>query len=57
MCEDEAGIWIGSVGSLYRYTYSDQKAVCFLKLDDMPSFMIRHMNLLDDNTMLCCSHN
>ena len=57
MCEDEDGIWIGSTGSLYRYTYSDQKAVCFLKLDDMPSFLFRHMNLLDDKTMLCCSHN
>lgn len=57
MCQDEEGIWFGSNRKIFRYTFSDSSLNLFKDLSDMPAFLVQNINLLDENTLLCSSHN
>lgn len=53
MIPDKDGVWIGGMGRLYRY--ADKKLQHFCTIAD--DFEVRHMEMIDDSTMLCCSNN
>ena len=53
MTYDDAGIWIGGIMHIYRYTYSDNKLRIYSALPK--NFSCRHIEMLDSNTLLCCS--
>ena len=54
--EDEC-IWFGSLGKLFRYTYSDDCVRPFCETADMPEFMFKNIERLNDSTLLCCSQD
>lgn len=54
--EDEC-IWFGSLGKLFRYTYSDDSVRLFCEPADMPEFMFRNIERLNENTLLCSSQD
>ena len=53
MLPDEEGVWIGGMGKLYRY--SDKKLQYFCTIAE--DFELRHLEMIDDCTLLCCSNN
>lgn len=57
LLHDEDGIWLGSNGKIYRYTYEDDRLFLFKDLKERPSFICRQIHQFDSNTLLCCSHN
>lgn len=56
LCMDEKGIWFGSTGRLYRYTYADDRFFMFCELSGREFFNIKHICNFDNNTLLCSSH-
>ena len=56
LIEDDC-IWFGSVGKLYRYTYSDDTVRLFSETVERPGFVFRQLDRIDGNALLCCSHN
>lgn len=55
MAEDEDGLWIGSTKRIYRHSYSDD---CIRPAYDTPQgFQCRSLVMLNDSTLLCCSHS
>ena len=55
MLPDSEGIWVGGVGNLYRYNYSDETLRLFCSISD--EFDIRYIGAIDENTLLCASHS
>ena len=55
MLHDSEGVWIGSDGAIYRYSYSDRKIRHFCNTKE--NFESRTMGLIDENTLLCGSHD
>ncbi len=55
MLHDSEGIWLGSEGLIYRYTYSDRQIRLFCSTKE--NFESRTMGLIDENTLLCGSHD
>lgn len=53
MLPDNDGMWIGGMGRLYRYKDKKLQYFCTIAED----FELRHMEMLDDSTLLCCSNN
>lgn len=56
MCEDDEGIWFGSYGSIYRYTYGDRTFSRAFHPEGLEHFTCLTLNRLDDSTLLCCSN-
>lgn len=54
--EDDC-IWFGSKGKLFRYSYEDDNISLFCETTDMPEFMFKNIERLNENTLLCCSHD
>ena len=50
-------IWFGSIGKLYRYTYSDDTIRLFCETVERPGFVFRQIDRIDNNALLCSSHN
>ncbi len=57
ICQDEDGVWLGSQGSIYRYTYEDRRFSHFRDLDGKDFFFCTFMNKLDRTTLLCSSNS
>ena len=53
MIPDNDGVWIGGMGKLYKY--EDKKLQHFCTVSD--DFEIRHMEMINDSTLLCCSNS
>lgn len=53
MLPDDEGVWIGGMGKLYRYCNKTLKHFCTIAED----FDLRHMEMVNDSTILCCSNN
>ena len=56
MCQDKDGIWLGSHGSIYRYTYKDCKFSLFCYTEGWDS-VCQFLNKIDDSTLLCSSRS
>ena len=54
MCQDDEGLWFGSHGSIYRYTYKDKKFSLFCYTEGWDS-ICQFLNKVDDNTLICSS--
>lgn len=55
---DDEGIWFGSHGCIYRYTFKDRKFSLFCSLEDeWENFICMYMNRTDDSTLLCSSRS
>ena len=54
MCHDNEGLWFGSQGSIYRYTYKDKifSLFCYTEGWDSPC---QFLNKINDTTLLCSS--
>ena len=50
-------IWFGSLGKLFRYTYSDDCIRPFCETPEMPEFMFKNIERLNENTLLCSSQD
>lgn len=57
ICPEEDGVWLGSGEKLFRYSYSDSSLSVFKELREKPGFLIRSIHKIDDDTLLCSSHN
>ena len=55
MTPDNEGFWIGGLNNLYRYSYSTDTLAVHSEIPT--SFDCRTINLIDQNTLLCCSHS
>ena len=55
MTPDNEGFWIGGLNNLYRYSYSADTLAVHSEIPT--SFDCRTINLIDQNTLLCCSHS
>lgn len=56
ICQDEEGIWFGSQGLIYRYTYKDERLYLFSELQGRKDFFCSYLNKVNDNMLLCCSN-
>lgn len=56
MCQDDEGIWFGSQGIIYRYTYKDEKFSIFRDLKGHGILFCSYLNKIDDSTLLCSSN-
>ena len=56
LCNDNEGIWFGSRGSIYRYTYKDRKLSLYCSLDGWDTSINLFMNIIDDSTLLYSSN-
>ena len=56
-CEDDSGIWFGSLGKIYRYTFEDDSLQLFLDITEHGSFLFSNICDLDSETLLCTSDN
>ena len=56
MCQDNEGIWFGSQGIIYRYTYKDDKLSNFCDLKGNGILFCSYLNKINDSTLLCCSN-
>lgn len=56
-CEDENGIWFGSLGKIYRYSFHDSKLRLFLDITEHGPFLFSNICDLDNETLLCTSNN
>ena len=54
MCHDDEGLWFGSHGSIYRYTYKDKKFSLFCYTEGWNS-VCQFLNKVDDTTLICSS--
>lgn len=56
ICQDDEGLWLGSSGKLFRYTYADKSFKLFKEIKSTPTFVFRDISMLDSKTLLCSSH-
>ena len=56
MCQDDDGIWFGSYGSIYRYTFKDRNFTRFCQPEGLEHFTCIFLNKIDDSTLLCSSN-
>ena len=56
MCQDDEGIWFGSQGIIYRYTYKDENFSLFRDLKGHGILFCSYLNKIDDSTLLCSSN-
>lgn len=56
MCQDDEGIWFGSYGSIYRYTFKDRTFSRFSQPKGMEHFTCIFLNRMNDTTLLCASN-
>ncbi len=56
MCQDNDGIWFGSYGSIYRYTFKERKFSRFSQPAGLEHFTCIFLNRMNDTTLLCCSN-
>ena len=56
MCHDEEGIWFGSYGSVYRYTFEDKGFTRLSQPDGLEHFTCIFLNRMNDSTLLCGSN-
>ena len=56
MCQDDDGIWFGSQGIIYRYTYKDENFSLFRDLKGHGILFCSYLNKIDDSTLLCSSN-
>lgn len=56
MCQDDEGIWFGSYGSIYRYTFKDRKFSRFSQPKGLEHFTCIFLNRMSDTTLLCGSN-
>lgn len=56
LCNDKEGIWFGSRGSIYRYTYKDRKLSLYRDLEGWDTSINLFMNMIDDSTLLYSSN-
>lgn len=56
MCQDDEGIWFGSQGIIYRYTYKDENFSIFRDLKGHGILFCSYLNKIDDSTLLCSSN-
>lgn len=57
LCIDDDGVWLGSNGKIFRYSYSDSRMSLFKEFTERPEFQTRSISKVDDSTLLCSSHN
>ena len=56
MCQDDEGIWFGSYGSIYRYTYENREFTRLCHPEGLEHFTCIYLNRIDDSTLLCSSN-
>ena len=56
MCQDDEGIWFGSQGLIYRYTYKDESFSLYRDLQGHDILFCSYLNKVNDSTLLCCSN-
>ena len=56
MCQDDEGIWFGSHGSIYRYTFKDDSFSLFCNLEGKEGFVCALMNKVGKSSLLCSSN-
>lgn len=55
---DKEGIWFGSTGKIYRFTYSSQELKVFCDLTEVaPEFRIKQILSPEEGHLMCCSHS
>ena len=57
MCQDDDGIWLGSQGIIYRYTYKDDSLSVFCDLQGHDILFCSYLNKINDSTLLCSSNS
>lgn len=57
MCQGENVLWFGSKGKIFIYRYGQDGLDLLADLDERPSFICSHINRIDEETLMCCSHN
>lgn len=57
ICHDEDGVWLGSRRQIFRYTFDDGKMRLWKDVQEKPDFRITGMAMMDNQTILCTSHN
>ena len=55
-CHDEEGIWFGSYGSIYRYTFKDKVFTRFCQPEGMEHYTCLYLNKINDSTLFCGSN-
>ena len=56
MCHDDDGIWFGSYGSIYRYTFKDRKFSRLCQPEGLEHYTCIYLNRMNDSTLLCGSN-
>lgn len=56
MCHDDEGIWFGSYGSIYRYTFKNREFSRLCQPEGLEHFTCIYLNRMDDSTLLCGSN-
>ena len=55
---DEADIWFGSIGKIYRFNHSTQKMHVFCDLTEVsPEFTVQQILSPEEGCLMCCSHS
>ena len=54
---EEDCIWFGSIGKLFRYSYDDDSVSLFCETVNMPEFIFRNIERLNETTLLCSSQD
>ena len=55
---DKDGIWLGSIGKIYRFTYESQKLEVFCDLTEISSeFTVQQILSPEEGRLMCCSHS
>lgn len=55
--EDNDGVWFGGMSKIFRFNHADEKLSMFSEMKNRKSFDCSHISVLDENTLLCSSHN
>lgn len=55
-CQDEEGLWFGSQGSIYRYTYKDNSFRRFSNMEGLENYFCLFMNKVGESSILCSSN-
>lgn len=57
ICPDKEGVWLGSDGKLFHFSYADDSLRIFKDMKERSSFWFTNLCHLDDRTLFCSSHN
>ena len=57
ICPDKEGVWLGSNGKLFHFSYADDSLRIFKDMKERSSFWFTNLCHLDDRTLFCSSHN